>query len=146
MKTIKIKTLCLKEVKQEYTICEKILTPKNIFNISKKIGHNTKSQEYAYLYGIDNSNNVNLISNVAIGSISNCHLDCRTIFQYLYMSNSSKFIITHNHPSNSLTISKQDIELTKVLKEQSSILNFEFLDHIIIAQKDYISLKENGFL
>ena len=54
------------------------------------------------------------------------------------------FILLHNHPSGDATPSKQDIEVTKRLNEVGHLLDIPILDHIIIGDQSYYSLKENG--
>ena len=56
------------------------------------------------------------------------------------MANS--IILVHNHPSGSLEPSKQDVLFTKNIFEYSKIFNIELLDHVIIANGKYVSLKE----
>lgn len=52
------------------------------------------------------------------------------------------FICVHNHPSGDPTPSSEDIEVSKRLKMSSELIGIDFLDHIIIGNGKYISLKE----
>jgi len=52
----------------------------------------------------------------------------------------------HNHPKGDAKPSKEDIEFTKRLKQACELLGFELLDHIIINQKEFFSLRSNGLL
>ena len=54
--------------------------------------------------------------------------------------------MAHNHPSGILEASNEDINVTKRLKESGKILGIELLDHLIITNNGYLSLKEEGFL
>ena len=56
----------------------------------------------------------------------------------------SAVIVAHNHPSGELNPSKEDIQITKRLKEASDILGLNLLDHIIFNTKGYYSFAENN--
>ena len=62
------------------------------------------------------------------------------------MSNAASIIISHNHPSGDTTPSKEDINITKRIKEAGDIIGIKLLDHIIIGDKNYLSLKEEGHI
>ena len=53
-------------------------------------------------------------------------------------------IFAHNHPSGVPEASEDDINLTKRLAEAGEIVGIEVLDHIIIGDKEYLSLKREG--
>ena len=58
----------------------------------------------------------------------------------------SSLILAHNHPSGDASPSKDDLELTRRLKQAGDILGIEVLDHLIITADTHVSLKEQGFL
>ena len=60
------------------------------------------------------------------------------------ISYDEKMILVHNHPSGDTTPSVQDIETTNKINEICKILDFQLLDHIIISDGSYTSLKEEG--
>lgn len=62
------------------------------------------------------------------------------------MSNSASIIIAHNHPSGDVTPSKEDINITKRIKKAGEIIGINLIDHLIIGEKKYLSLKEKGYL
>ncbi|MCH2534190.1 MAG: JAB domain-containing protein [Bdellovibrionales bacterium] len=80
------------------------------------------------------------------GSVNFCNYHPRDIFRYTCLSNASKFILAHNHPSGESTPSFKDIEMTKKIKQISEIMDIPFIDHIICAKKDYYSFADNGWL
>ena len=53
-------------------------------------------------------------------------------------------IFVHNHPSGDTEPSEDDIKLTKILAEAGEIMGIDVLDHIIIGDKKYLSLKREG--
>jgi DNA repair protein RadC len=58
----------------------------------------------------------------------------------------ASIIVAHNHPSGDPTPSREDIQVTKRLKEAGEILGIDCLDHLIIGAGRYISLKEKGYM
>ena len=55
-------------------------------------------------------------------------------------------LLVHNHPSGDPTPSRADVEVTNRIKEAADILNIPLVDHIIIGDNTYVSLKEIGYL
>jgi DNA repair protein RadC len=102
------------------------------------------SIEYFYCLYLDNQNQVHEKLELSKGGISSVLLDIRTVFQQALIKSYTKIILAHNHPSGNLEPSRQDIELTQKVYEASKILNITLLDHIIIANNKYYSLKDNG--
>ncbi len=82
---------------------------------------------------------------VSIGSVSSSIVHPREVFKVAILSNASKIICFHNHPSGSTKFSKEDENITNRLKECGEILGIELVDHIIVGDNDtYFSFKENG--
>jgi len=83
---------------------------------------------------------------IAKGDLNIVYASPREIFKYALQENSSKLILAHNHPSGDLTPSEDDIIFTKRLIEAGKILGLEILDHLIIYNEDYVSLKEKKLI
>ncbi|NFQ85653.1 hypothetical protein FDG04_10095, partial [Clostridium sporogenes] len=66
------------------------------------------------------------------------------IFCEAINKNGASIIICHNHPSGDPTPSKEDINITLRLKECGKLLGIDLLDHIIIGENKYVSMKEKG--
>ena len=58
----------------------------------------------------------------------------------------ASIICIHNHPSGDPSPSREDIEVTKRLNECGKILGIDLLDHLIIGENKFVSLKEKGYL
>ncbi|MBQ8527662.1 MAG: DNA repair protein RadC [Lachnospiraceae bacterium] len=83
---------------------------------------------------------------LSIGNLNASILSAREIFRQALMCNAASVILLHNHPSGDPSPSKDDIDLTKRLKEAAQIMEVPLLDHIIIGDNTYISLREKGVL
>ena len=75
------------------------------------------------------------------GSRDQCHVDLRELLKTLVVSNATRFIVAHNHPSGDASPSEEDLRLTREITKASKLLGFDFDDHIIVARKEYWSLK-----
>ena len=69
----------------------------------------------------------------------------REIFYNALKNKAVSIIVMHNHPSGNPMPSKEDILITKRLIEAGKLIGIELLDHIILGDNRYISLKESGY-
>lgn len=106
-----------------------------------KIGN--KKQEHFYCVYLDNSKKIIEEKLLFIGTINYSVVHPREVFKEAYLLSSSAIICVHNHPSNNIFPSKEDIEVTKRLIEVGNLLGIKVLDHIIIGNNNYYSFLEN---
>ncbi|MFP4478168.1 MAG: RadC family protein [Candidatus Izemoplasmatales bacterium] len=85
----------------------------------------------------------NLIAKKEIfrGSLNQSLVHPREIFKYAVKHSAYQIILVHNHPSGDPYPSKQDIELTRAIEKAGKMLQIYLLDHIIIGEKNYLSIK-----
>lgn len=86
------------------------------------------------------------ISVVAVGTLNKAIVHPREVFKTAILSNAASIIAFHNHPSGETTPSQQDIQLTNRLYEAGELLGIKLLDHLIIGDGTFTSLKEKGYL
>jgi DNA repair protein RadC len=77
------------------------------------------------------------------GTINSSVLRAAEIFRPAIARKAANIIVCHNHPSGDATPSPEDLEVTKQLVEAGKVLDIEVLDHIIIGNPRYVSLKEH---
>lgn len=70
----------------------------------------------------------------------------RELYREAIKRSAASIICAHNHPSGSATPSPEDIEVTLRLQEAGVIIGIELLDHVIIGNHQYISMKEQGLM
>lgn len=80
------------------------------------------------------------------GSVNASIVHPREVFCEAIKTRSASIIICHNHPSGDPEPSSEDISITKRLKECGKIIGIELLDHIILGDGRFVSLKEKGEL
>lgn len=92
-----------------------------------------------------NPRNVLLVDlRVAEGSTSSCPVDPREVFRPAIVVRATAIVVAHNHPSGSAEPSREDVSLTTRLAETGHALGISVLDHIVIGDGGYTSLRERG--
>jgi DNA repair protein RadC len=103
-------------------------------------------KEYCWVALLTSNDNLLGISQVSSGSIASCEINLREILQLSLLTNASKVIVIHNHPSGNLKPSARDVKLTKNLLQISNILGVLLVDHLIISSENYFSIRKHiGF-
>ncbi|UII80132.1 RadC family protein [Flagellimonas sp. CMM7] len=96
---------------------------------------------------LNNSNAIKGIFEISNGGITGTLVDLRILFAVILKSLSVGIILTHNHPSGTLTASKADIEITKKIKQAASFFDINLLDHIILTPNgSYYSFADDGLI
>jgi DNA repair protein RadC len=103
-------------------------------------------QECLKVVMLNTKNIVITIKDVSMGSLNSSIVHPREVFCEAIKRSSASIIISHNHPSGDPTPSSEDVSLTQRIKESGKLLGIELLDHIIIGNGCYVSLKEKGVL
>ena len=70
----------------------------------------------------------------------------REIFRFAILENANSIVLVHNHPSGDPQPSQEDIKATKQLIEAGNQIGIKVLDHVIIGDGIFVSLKEEGFI
>lgn len=83
---------------------------------------------------------------IFVGSLNSSIVHPREVFKEAIRRSAASIICFHNHPSGDPTPSAEDIEVTKRLNQCGQMIGIDVLDHIILGQKRYVSLKEKGYL
>ncbi len=123
----------------------KIKSPEDAYNLMKEFLGDV-DREHFIVVCLDTKNQPTCIQTVHIGSLNASLVHPREVFKTAILSNSASILVGHNHPSNIATPSSEDIEVTKRLKEAGSIIGIDLLDHLIICENEFLSLKESGQL
>ena len=106
----------------------------------------TKNQEFFYSVYVDTKGNYIGKKCLFIGTINSSIVHPREIFKEAYLLSANGIICVHNHPSGDCSPSKEDILITRKIKEISLIHGINLIDHIIIGNGNYYSFYENNML
>ena len=83
---------------------------------------------------------------ISVGSLNASIVHPRELFREAINAHCASLILAHNHPSGDPTPSPEDVSLSQKLKEAGQLLDIPVLDHVILGDGRYISLKEKGIL
>jgi DNA repair protein RadC len=103
-----------------------------------------KKKEHFLALLLDTRNQVLKVAEISIGSLDSSIVHPREVFKEAIAASAAAVIFAHNHPSGDCTPSTDDIELTKRLAQAGQIIGIEVLDHIIIGDRNHLSLKNKG--
>ncbi|MBC7347551.1 MAG: DNA repair protein RadC [Clostridia bacterium] len=95
---------------------------------------------------LNTKNQVLAQEKVSVGSINSSIVHPREVFKRAIKESAAALILVHNHPSGDPAPSREDLEVTKRLMEAGKILGIAVLDHVIIGDGRYLSLREKGLL
>ncbi|MBC1434422.1 DNA repair protein RadC [Listeria rocourtiae] len=103
------------------------------------------SQEHFHCVFLSTRNKLVHRETIFIGSLNSSVVHPREIFKQAMKYSSASVMCFHNHPSGDATPSTQDITVTKRLKKAGDLLGIPLIDHIIIGNNTFISLKQEGY-
>ena len=84
-------------------------------------------------------------SDISVGTVNTALVSPRELFIEAFQRNAVAIILLHNHPSGDPTPSREDVRITRRIREAGVLIGIELLDHIIIGDNCFTSLKEKGF-
>jgi DNA repair protein RadC len=103
-----------------------------------------KKKEHFLALLLDTRNQLIKMAEISVGSLDSSLVHPREVFKEAISATAASVVFAHNHPSGDPTPSEDDIRLTKRLAEAGEIVGIDVLDHIIIGDKNFLSLKREG--
>ena len=105
-----------------------------------------KKQETFLVVLLDNKNRVIKEVIISAGSLTSSIVHPREVFNPAIKESAASVIFVHNHPSGDPEPSKEDIQMTQRLLEVGNVVGIKILDHIIIGNECFVSLKDRGII
>lgn len=105
-----------------------------------------ETEEYLYLVCLNVKLDFIGVFELSHGNINSSIFGVREMFQKALLANASNVMLMHNHPSGDPTPSREDIAVTKRAVEAGQLLGVQVIDHLIIGNPGYSSLKEKGYI
>lgn len=102
-------------------------------------------EEFFALY-LNRANEVLQVKQLSIGGTTGTHVDPKIIFKNGMDVAACGIILAHNHPSGQLTPSKEDLAITKRIKQFGELIEMHILDHLIITDNGYFSFSDQLLL
>jgi len=123
----------------------KINGPKDVANLLLPEMRFLKKEHFKCVY-LDSRNKLLKQETLFIGSLNSNIVSPREIFETSLDESAAAVILAHNHPSGDAMPSSEDIEVTKDIVKAGKLLGIEVLDHLIIGDKNYVSMREKGLI
>jgi DNA repair protein RadC len=138
----------IKQVIKEVEAEEKFVvrSPQDAANVAAHfIGD--EDREVLFVMCLNTKNRVVAVHRCHVGGLNASIVMPREVFKSAILNNSASIIVSHQHPSQDVTPSREDIDVTARLLECGRILGIEVLDHVIVnASAEFHSMKEKGNL
>ncbi|MFA7077166.1 MAG: DNA repair protein RadC [Syntrophomonas sp.] len=126
-----------------------IKSPEDVTRIVKQIliqeMRDYDREHFMVLY-LDRKGGLIVKEDISIGGLHSSIVHPREVFKTAVKRSAASMILAHNHPSGDPAPSREDIDITRRLIEAGHIMGIEILDHVIIGENTYCSLKEKGLL
>jgi len=133
----------IREDAPNYLSTTRFTSPQQIFEIFQDL--RLEAKEHFITLHLDGKNRILCIDRVSVGSLNQSIVHPREVFKSAVYSSAAAIILVHNHPSLDPAPSREDIEITRRLKECGELLGIKLLDHIIVGDS-YVSFVERGML
>ncbi|MFC1957700.1 DNA repair protein RadC [Chloroflexota bacterium] len=103
-----------------------------------------KKKEYFLALLLDTRGQLIKTAEISVGSLDSSIVHPREVFKAAMAASAASVIFVHNHPSGDPEPSEDDIKLTERLAQAGEVVGIDVLDHIIVCDKSYLSLKSKG--
>lgn len=134
--------------KESTANAKKIDTSKVAFDILISLWDKNKIDYVEHFYALYLNRGNKVIGSILLstGGCVGTVVDVKVLIQGAILSNAQAIVIAHNHPSGSLIPSDSDLDITSRIKTACNYFEISLLDHLIIADNDYYSFKDEGRL
>jgi len=120
-----------------------INSPRDAYDYLFPFMANAPREEF-WIVILDTRNRIKQLVKLYTGTVNSSSVRLAEVFRHPIIETSPAIIIAHNHPSGSAEPSPDDIAVTRALVEAGKLLDISVLDHLVIGQGRFVSLKERG--
>ena len=131
--------------KERFEVKKKLHSPESIYMYMKD-QLEMKTQEHLVALYLNTKGELLNKKTLFIGSLTSSLIHPREIFKYAVINSAASIILVHNHPSGDPSPSEQDKHITRLIHENSRMMDIELLDHIVIGRDKYYSFKEKSLI
>jgi DNA repair protein RadC len=104
-----------------------------------------QKEQFVCLF-LNTKNQIICQETLSVGSLNASIVHPREVFRAAIRHGSATLICAHNHPSGDPTPSPEDLNITRRLKEVGELIGIPLMDHIVIGERKFVSLKQRGFM
>ena len=135
----------IREARVNYLHCDhamfRISSPADVANFVRSVLTDNSREHFVALY-LNGQHQVAAYSTVSIGTANQAPVSPREVFQRAVLTGAISIVVSHNHPSESTIPSPEDRAVTARLRKAGELLGSKVLDHVIVTNSAFLSLKE----
>lgn len=105
-----------------------------------------RDQEHFIALSLNGASELIRVRLISIGILNRTLVHPREVFAQAISDKAASILVAHNHPSGNVEPSREDIEVTRRLKQAGTILGIPLVDHVIFSAENWVSLSEKGML
>jgi DNA repair protein RadC len=105
-----------------------------------------ENREHFWVLLLNTKSHIICMKEISVGSLSAAVVHPREVFEMAVKHHAASMILIHNHPSGDPTPSREDIAITERLVKAGKIMDIPVLDHVILGNNRYASLKKKGLM
>ncbi|WP_341323410.1 JAB domain-containing protein [Solibacillus sp. FSL H8-0523] len=122
---------------------KRIRTPQDGYKIIEEVfSLSSKPNEHFVMLCLNTKNEVIGAHTLHIGTINMSVVGVRDVFQSALLNNASSIMLGHNHPSQDVTASPEDLKMTQRLTDAGRLMGVPVIDHVIVGESNFTSLRE----
>ena len=140
-----VKELVKRLMRREARSIEVIHGPEDAAHFAMPYFKQEQKEHFAILM-LNTKNHVLGLQDISVGSLTASVVHPREVFETAIRHHSAAIILLHNHPSGDPTPSDEDISVTKKLVKAGDVMDVQVLDHIILGDGQFTSMKEKDML
>ena len=120
---------------------KKIRGPRDVYDLLSKDMEEKQVEELRVII-LNTKNVVKSVATISKGAQSKAVIGIKELLNEPLKQMAASIIVVHNHPSGDSTPSRQDIDFTRRIYSGAKVFDIELLDHIVIGNNEYTSIKE----
>ena len=140
-----VKELARRLMRRESRSIEVIHGPEDAAHFAMPYFRQEQKEHFAILM-LNTKNHILGLQDISIGSLTASVVHPREVFETAIRHHSAAIILLHNHPSGDPTPSNEDISVTRRLVKAGEIMDVRVLDHIILGDGQFVSMKEKDLM
>lgn len=102
-------------------------------------------REYFWTILLNTKHKIIGVEEAAKGSLTSTIVHPREVYKSVILANAAAVIFVHNHPSGDPAPSREDLEITRRLRDVGELLGVRVLDHIVVGHDRYVSMVDDGY-
>lgn len=135
------------EIRDTYDFNELLNSSEDIADMCREVfSMGELAEERAVLFAMDTDAKVMGVFELSKGNTDSTMVDIQSVFTRLLLCGSKRMILAHNHPSQNNKPSRNDIKVTQKLKDACDMMDFIFVDHIIVTKSSRFSFNAEGLI